>query len=309
MARGPVSAKRARRGSPPSWTRKNHLGPNSPDRLVARSDRLPAHRQSRRDRLPHHPHRAADGGANDRGLFRGGQRRPACARGGRGRRDRAGAGRRELSRGRQDHRRRQSDRRGGRSSRLRLPRRERRLRRGRDRRRADLGRAAASRHSRHGSEGRRQAADGRGGRSGHPRLSRRRSGRRRPGARSRRHRLAGDDQGGCRRWRQGHAQGGCRAALSAAARLSARREAASAFGDDRMLLEKASMSTVRATSRCRCSEISYGEPCSPVRTRLLCAAPPSESDPRKRPLQGWTPDRPRRSISMPRFRAAASDRL
>ena len=51
-------------------------------------------------------------------------------------------------------------------------------------------------------------------------------------------RLSGADQGGRRRRRQGHAQGRRRAGDFAAALEGAKREAKSAFGDDRVLIEK-----------------------------------------------------------------------
>ena len=54
-------------------------------------------RQSRRDRLPRHPHGAAHGHRDRRGLFRGRCRRAARARGRRGGADRAAAVGRELS--------------------------------------------------------------------------------------------------------------------------------------------------------------------------------------------------------------------
>ena len=59
-----------------------------------------------------------------------------------------------------------------------------------------------------------------------------------PGARGRGDRLAGADQSGGRRRRQGHAQGRRAPADFAAALAACRREAAAAFGDDRVLLEK-----------------------------------------------------------------------
>ncbi len=57
-------------------------------------------------------------------------------------------------------------------------------------------------------------------------------------ARSRRDRLSGADQGGRGRRRQGHAQGRRQPASSPTRSKAAKREAASAFGDDRVLIEK-----------------------------------------------------------------------
>ena len=106
---------------------------------------------------------------------------------------------------RQDHRGGEGDRRRGDPSRLRLPLRECRLRAGGDRRRADLGRAEAGQHPRHGPQGRGEEADGRGRRAGDARLSRRGPGSEAPQEGSRRDRLSGADQGGRGRRRQGHA--------------------------------------------------------------------------------------------------------
>jgi 3-methylcrotonyl-CoA carboxylase alpha subunit len=53
---------------------------------------LGPHRQSRRDRLPHRPHGAAPRASRHRGLFRGRTARHACARGRRGPSHRPGAG-------------------------------------------------------------------------------------------------------------------------------------------------------------------------------------------------------------------------
>ena len=85
--------------------------------------------------------------------------------------------------------------------------RERRLRAGGDRRRADLGRAEAGQHPRHGPQGRGEEADDRGRRAGDARLSRRGPGPEAPQEGSRRDRLSGADQGGRGRRRQGHAPG------------------------------------------------------------------------------------------------------
>ncbi len=108
--------------------------------------------------------------------------------------------------------------------------RECRLRAGGDRRRADLGRAEAGQHPRHGPQGRGQEADGRGRRAGDARLSRRGPGPEAPQEGSRRDRLSGADQGGRGRRRQGHAPGRRAERLRRRARKlpSARRRRASA---------------------------------------------------------------------------------
>ncbi len=54
-------------------------------------------RQSRRDRLPRHPHGAADGDRDGRGLFRGGRASAACRAGRRSAADRPGGAARQLS--------------------------------------------------------------------------------------------------------------------------------------------------------------------------------------------------------------------
>ena len=95
-------------------------------------------------------------------------------------------------------------------------------------------------------------------------------------ARGRRDRLSGADQGGRGRRRQGHApRRRCRGDF-ADALGSCQREAASSFGDDRVLIEKYILSPaphrgagVRRHPRQRRPS---------VRTRLLAAAPPPEGD-------------------------------
>ena len=142
--------------------------------------------------------------------------------------------------------------------------------------RAGLGRRAASRHPRHGPEGRRQDTDERGRRAGDAGLSGRR-----PGARR-----------GCKREAdaigypvliKAVAGGGGKGMRRVEARrdfddalASCQREAASSFGDDRVLLEKYITAPAayrgagvrRQPRQCRAS----------VRARLFAAAPPPESD-------------------------------
>ena len=92
--------------------------------------------------------------------------------------------------------------------------------------------------ARHGFEIRRQDADGTCGRSAAAGLSRRQAGPRVPRRPGDAHRLSGDDQGGLRRRRPRHARRRDRPANFAAALAAARQEAASAFGDDRVLIER-----------------------------------------------------------------------
>jgi 3-methylcrotonyl-CoA carboxylase alpha subunit len=82
-------------------------------------------------------------------------------------------------------------------------------------------------------------------------------------------RLPADDQGRPRRRRQGHAHG-ARAGGVPAALESCQREAAGAFGRDRVLLER--YIERRATSRSRCSATA-GQRHPPQRARMLGAAP------------------------------------
>ena len=177
---------------------------------------------------------------------------------------------------REDHRRGEGDRRRGDPSGLRLPLRECRLRAGGDRRRADLGRAEAGQHPRHGPQGRGQEADGRGRRAGDARLSRRGPGPEAAQEGGRRDRLSGADQGGRGRRRQGHAQGRCAPRISTTRSKAASARRRRAFGDDRVLLEKyidtpaphRGAGVRRQPRQCRPS----------VRARLLAPAPPPEGD-------------------------------
>ena len=172
------------------------------------------------------------------------------APGRRGDRDRAGAGRRELSADRA-HRRGGAPhgRRGG-PSRLWLPRRERRLRRGARGRGGRLRRPAGGGDPGDGRQARGQAPGGGGGRQRHPGPSR---GDRRSRARRRhrrRDRLPGDGQGGRRRRRQGHAHRArrsrtCARASSARAARRARRSATTGCSSS-------ASCPSRATSRSRC---------------------------------------------------------
>src|SRR5579862_8821278 len=100
-----------------------------------------------------------------------------------------------------------------------------------------LCRPAAGCDCRDGVEGSSQGADGKSRRTGGARLSRRKAGAKIPQGESLRDRLSGADQGRSRRWRQGHAAGRspCRFEEALAA---AQREANSAFGDGRVLIEK-----------------------------------------------------------------------
>ena len=104
------------------------------------------------------------------------------------------------------------------------------LRAGGDRCGADLGRAEARQHHRHGPEGRGQEIDGRSGRADHARLSRRGPGPEAAAEGGGQDRLSGADQGGGGRRRQGHAQGrgGGRVRRRACKAASARRPPASA---------------------------------------------------------------------------------
>ena len=132
---------------------------------------------------------------------------PPCRHGRRGRPYRPLAGARELSGGRQDHRRGQAHRRPGDPSRLRLPVGECRLRRGLRQGRHRLHRPAACGHPRHGLQERSQEDHGKGQGAAGAGLSRRRPVARAAGEGGRAHRLPGADQGLGRRRRQGHARG------------------------------------------------------------------------------------------------------
>ncbi len=154
-------------------------------------DRIRPHRQSRRNRAPHHPHGAALGRAHDRGLLGGGRRaRRTCARPTRPSR----SARRRRSRAILPPAKILEAARRTRAAAIHpglwLPLGERRLRRSGARRRPDLGRCAAGRDPRHGTQGRRQGADDQGGRARDARLSRREP-KRPSGCRPRRMRSAG----------------------------------------------------------------------------------------------------------------------
>ena len=164
-------------------------------------------------------------------------------------------------------------------SRLRLPVRERRLRRGLRRRPASSSSARRpSRDPRDGLEGRRQGADGRrpACRSCRAITATTRTSRRCAGEAAR-DRLSGADQGGRRRRRQGHAR---------------RATAPASFADALAGAQARGAGGASATTACCSRNIvarprhievqvfgdSHGNVVSPVRARLLAAAPPPEGD-------------------------------
>ena len=195
-----------------------------------------------------------------------------------------------------------------------LPLGECRFRAGGDRRRADLGRAEAGQHPRHGAEGRGQEIDGRGRRAGHARLSRRGPG---PGAapgRGGQDRLSGADQGGGGRRRQGDAAGRCVGRI--------RRDAALLQARGGVLVRRrprADREIYPAPAPYRGAGVRrQPRQCRPsVRARLLAPAPPPEGDrggararhgrghPR-RDLRGARSRRPRRSTMSARARSSSS---
>ena len=215
------------------------------------------------------------GHAHHRGLFGGRRRRAARAAMRRGPSDRAGAGRRKLSRHRPDDRGGAAVRRAMHSSGLRLSVRERRVRRGLRQGRHRLRRAAAVGDPRHGTEGQRQGADGEGRRAGRAGLSRRAPGAGVPQAEGLRDRLSGADQGGRRRRRQGHAprrqarrvRGGARSRAARGEQLVRRRARA-----DREICRRAA--PYRNAGVCRRARQRHPS----QRARLFVAAPPSEGD-------------------------------
>ncbi len=182
---------------------------------------------------------------------------------------------RELSQGRPHHRggaryRRRSD-----PSRLWLPFGKRRLRRSRRASRADLDRSAPRSHPRHGPQGRRQGADGKERRAGDARLSWRGPVGENAQGRGEEGRLSGADQGGGRRRRARHAP----------------RRRRSRFR--RCAHQRPARGQIQLWRRSRAGRKIHRQPAphrgaglrrqsrkhhSPVRTRLLPAAPPPEGD-------------------------------
>ncbi len=148
------------------------------------------------------------------------------------------AGRRELPQHRQDARAGETGRRRCRASGLWISVGECRFRPGLRRRRTDLRRAAGVRDPRHGLEERLEGRHGGRGRAGGAGLPRRGADPAAAHGRSAARRLSAHHQGERRRRRQGHAGGATRAAEVAAAVESAQRLARTAFGDDRLLLER-----------------------------------------------------------------------
>ena len=238
---------------------------------------LAPHRQPRRDRVPGDPHGAAARDPHGRGLFRRRRQGAARAHGGRGGAHRAVAGARDATCvGDKIIAAAKATGAEAIHPGLRLPQRECRLRAGGDRRRADLGRAEAGQHPRHGPQGRGEEADGRGRRAGDARLSRRGPGPEAPEEGSRRDRLSGADQGGRGRRRQGHAPGrrAPRTSTTRSKAASARRRRS--FGDDRVLHRE--IHPLAAPHRGAGVRRQPRQRRPSVRARLLAPAPPPEGD-------------------------------
>ena len=195
-------------------------------------------RQPRRDRLPRHPHRAPARHPHRRRVFRSRRRRAARAPGRRGLADRRTAAAGFLPARRCDHRSRHAIRRAGDPSRLRLPQRERRLRRRGGSGRPGLHRPERRVDAQDGQQGRRQGTDAGRGRAGRAGLHRRG-----PVAATCLQREA-DRIGFPLMIKAAHGGGGkgmriVRAPDEFLPNLeSCQREAASAFGRDRVLLER-----------------------------------------------------------------------
>ena len=130
-----------------------------------------------------------------------------------------------------------------------------------------------------------------------------------PARAGRQHRLSRAHQGRRGRRRQGHAPGRPADRFRGGAAPGCQREAASAFGDPRVLVEK----YVRSPRHVEMQVFAdgHGNVGSPVRARLLAAAPPPEGDrgsaraghDRRRCARRWA-----RPPSMPRARWAMSAR-
>ena len=199
-----------------------------------------ADRQSRRDRLPHHPHRAPPGHrAPSRSIPTPTPARCMSRMADEALPHRPGAGARELS----AQSTRSSRPRGAAAPRRSIPATASCRRTPPSPRPAPRpGSSSSARRPRRSAPwAARAAAKALMERAGVPlraRLSRRRPGRRDARwRRGRAHRLSGADQGGRRRRRQGHAPRRTTPPTSPRRCAGAQREAASAFGDDRVLLE------------------------------------------------------------------------
>ena len=238
-----------------------------------------------------------------RRLQRRRRRRPPRRRGRRRGPDRAGGGPAELPRHRRGDRRRGAHRRAGDPPRLRLPVRERRVRPRLRRRPASSSSARRSRRSRRWATRSAPSRRWRGGRAGRPRLAR-------PGltddelvAAAGDDRLPGAAQAVRGRRRQGHARGRRRPTSSPTRSPRARREAAAAFGDDTLLVER--FVGGPGTSRSRCWPTPTATSCTSASASAACSAGTRRSS-RRRRRRCWTTASGRRWARPPCEAARAS---